>query len=365
MESGQEGYNPLFKIQSLLDVCDPLYEQIYVPKKCLSIDESITKFKGRISFRQYLPAKPTKWGIKDFVLSESESGYCLKSKIYTGKSSFKRNPGQALGDQVVMELLDGYDMDNFYTSPSLFAKLEENNIGACGTVKANRKGMPQQLNPRNLKLKKGDDPVFMRSDNLVACAWHDTKRLSLLSTVDTSLTLDKTVRKKSAQGGHREVEKPVMAERYNNCMAGVDHLDQMLGTYQYPHKCSKWYHTIYHRKREVALVNAYIIFKKANDQNKLCPGKFRHQVIDGILEDWTPPTIQQARPVKAALPIRMTGKHFPDKYQNKRHKPGCEVCSDRKTGQRHQTSYRCKECDVPLCIVPCFEKFHTLRIYKG
>lgn len=288
VEKGQEGYNPLFKIQPLLDICNPLYEQIYSPQKCLSIDESITKFKGRISFRQYLPAKPTKWGIKDFVLSESESGYCLKSMIYTGKCSFKRNPGQALGDQVVTELLEGYEnkghivyMDNFYSAPFLFAKLEENNIGAFGTVKVNRKGMPEQLNPKNLKLKKGDDPVFMRSGNLVACTWHDTKRLSLLSTVDTNLTVDKRIRKKGAQGGHREMEKPVMAERYNNCMAGVDRLDQMLGSYQYGHKCCKWYHTIYHRKREVALVNSYIIYKKANEENKLCPQKFRQQVIDG------------------------------------------------------------------------------------
>ncbi|KXJ24897.1 PiggyBac transposable element-derived protein 4 [Exaiptasia diaphana] len=98
IERGQEGYDPLFKVQKLIDICCRLYEKIYSPKKCLSIDESI-KFKGRIFFRQYPPAKPTKWGIKDFVSSESESGYCLKSQIYTGKSSFQRNPGQPLGDQ--------------------------------------------------------------------------------------------------------------------------------------------------------------------------------------------------------------------------------------------------------------------------
>ena len=78
---GQEGYNPLFKIQPLLDICNPLYLKRYKPKKCLPIDESIIKFKGRIFFRQYMPLKPTKWGIKAFLLCEAESGYCLKLRF--------------------------------------------------------------------------------------------------------------------------------------------------------------------------------------------------------------------------------------------------------------------------------------------
>lgn len=37
-------------------------------------------------------------------------------------------------------------MDNFYSSPTLFKKLENKHIGACGTVKFNREGMPKELN---------------------------------------------------------------------------------------------------------------------------------------------------------------------------------------------------------------------------
>ena len=45
VERGQPGYNPLYKIQTLLDIVDPLYESYYVPVKNLSIDESMVKFK--------------------------------------------------------------------------------------------------------------------------------------------------------------------------------------------------------------------------------------------------------------------------------------------------------------------------------
>ncbi|CAB4000727.1 Hypothetical predicted protein, partial [Paramuricea clavata] len=54
---------------------------------------------------------------------------------------------------------------------------------------------------------------------------------------------------------------------------------------EYPHKSVKWYHTLYHRARETAL-------------------RFRQHIING--------------------------QHFPDKFENKKYKPDCEVCSDRK-----------------------------------
>lgn len=104
----------------------------------------------------------------------------MRSKVYTGKHSFQREPGTLLTENVVTSLLDGYEdkghivfMDNFYSSPHLFSLLEKKKIGACGTVSANRIAMPNDLKPQNLKLSKGDDPVFMHSGNRVACAWHD------------------------------------------------------------------------------------------------------------------------------------------------------------------------------------------------
>ena len=202
-------------------------------------------------------------------------------------------------------------MDNFYSSPHLFSVLEEKNIEACGTVTANRVAMPNDLKPKNLKLSKGDDPVFMRSGNLVACAWHDTKWLTMLSTVNTNLTIDKRIKSKGAVGGYRTIEKPVIAEQYNDCMAGVDHLDQMLGSYQFPHKCFKWYHTLFHRAREIVLVNGYIIHGKVSETNKLDPVRFCQNVISGLLQDWEPRQIKQRPPKQYANTTKNDRSTFP------------------------------------------------------
>jgi hypothetical protein len=48
------------------------------------------------------------------------------------------------------------------------------------------------------------------------------------------------IRSKEGERGYRNIEKPVVAERYNNSMGGVDLLKQKLQTYAFPHKSSKY-----------------------------------------------------------------------------------------------------------------------------
>ena len=53
---GEAGHDPLWKIRPLMDICGPTYIASHGPRPELAIDESIIKFKGRLSFRQYLPS---------------------------------------------------------------------------------------------------------------------------------------------------------------------------------------------------------------------------------------------------------------------------------------------------------------------
>ena len=101
-------------------------------------------------------------GNQGVFLAEAKTEYALKSIVYTGKTSFPRDAGVGLSEQVVLDLMEGFEekghkvyMDSFYSSPSLFLKLKDKNIGDSGTVNGNRKGMPQELKPSALSLKKG------------------------------------------------------------------------------------------------------------------------------------------------------------------------------------------------------------------
>ena len=357
---GEEGYDPLFKVRTLMNCIDPRYLSAYAPDKELSIDESMIKFKGRIFFRQYLPAKPTKWGIKTFALCESNTGYGLKFMVYTGKNTFQvdRTSSLSITEQTCLAMTEGFEnngyelyMDNYYTSPQLFSELKSRGIGAAGTVKYNRKYMPYDLQPTALVLNKGDDPVFMCCQDLITCAMMDTKRVHFLSSVHSDNTFDKIVRDRNAPGGTRTVVRPVMCEAYNQHMNGVDVLDQKLGSYSYPHKCAKWYTTIYHRYREVALVNGYILYTKGLSENSKAMSvvSFREEVIDGLLEGWEIGASKRGRPSVTEKPDRLTGRHFPAQYDDPKHRPECVVCSDRVNSKRVQTRFYCRNCDKAMC----------------
>lgn len=100
---------------------------------------------------------------------------------------------------------------SMYTGPGVDAGLGathlivRNNTGMCGTVNCKRRGMPRYLRQTELPLSKGDDPVFMRHLKLLVCAWHDTKRLTMLSSLQGNSCVQKRIRLKQSETSFREI----------------------------------------------------------------------------------------------------------------------------------------------------------------
>ena len=119
--AGQPGHDNLFKVRILLDIVSPLFESEYISHEHQSIDEAMIPFKGRLGFKQYMKAKPTKWGIKAFVLADATNGYVRRLQIYTGKNeSLFDDVG--LCSRVVLDLMNGLEgdhpklyVDNYYS----------------------------------------------------------------------------------------------------------------------------------------------------------------------------------------------------------------------------------------------------------
>lgn len=141
----------LYKIRCVVDHYKNSFKNSLYPFQNLVIDESLMLFKGRISFRQYIPSKRHRFGIKFFVLVDCETGYILDYIIYTGSATEIREIDEKFGKSgnIVLTLTENYwnkghrlYTDNWYTSPLLFQFLFEKKINCCGTVKANRKFMP-------------------------------------------------------------------------------------------------------------------------------------------------------------------------------------------------------------------------------
>ena len=130
----------------------PQFKAHFQPGCDLSIDEAmIPGFKGRIFFKQYMPAKPTKPGINVWEMCDAATSYCVTFDIYTGHASHQ-NMEVSFGHEVVDKLASEYYNQNrhlyfnhFFASVPLMQHLSKNGTYACETVMATRKGLPDEV----------------------------------------------------------------------------------------------------------------------------------------------------------------------------------------------------------------------------
>jgi hypothetical protein len=74
----------------------------YKLHKNISIDEAMIKWTGRLSFKQCLPAKPIKRGIKVWMRCDADTAFLSDFNIYLGRGTHQSEHG--LGYEVVTTL---------------------------------------------------------------------------------------------------------------------------------------------------------------------------------------------------------------------------------------------------------------------
>ena len=83
----EDPQNKLGKVESFIEDFKKLCKELYVPQKYVAIDKPMVKSRHRSGFRQFIKDKPTKWGIKLWVLADSSNGYTVDFNIYIGRAS--------------------------------------------------------------------------------------------------------------------------------------------------------------------------------------------------------------------------------------------------------------------------------------
>ena len=223
-ESRPNTEDKLRKIRFFLDYLNDKFAEAYTPYGNYTVDESMIKFKGRLSFRQYMPAKPIKWGVKVWTLAESETGYIYHFQVYTGKPRNGTRP-KGLGHGVVTDLVRPLYykhvkvfMDNFFTSTSLLTELYEASVYACGTIRANARNIPQELLPKNIQLEKHQYRVA-QNNQLTFAVWQDTKPVLCLSNYHDPTSIG-NVNRRAGKAEQIPVRTPQIFADYQKYMRG-------------------------------------------------------------------------------------------------------------------------------------------------
>ena len=74
----------LYKVRPFIDELLKRFMEVYKPTSNVAIDESLLLWKGALIFRQYIPLKSARFGIKIFQLCE-DSDYTYRFHIYSVK----------------------------------------------------------------------------------------------------------------------------------------------------------------------------------------------------------------------------------------------------------------------------------------
>ena len=126
-KKGDANFDKLYKIRPFIEKIAETYLHCYDPTKEQSIDESMVKFKGRSTMKQYMSQKPIKRGYKVWMRSDM-NGYVCEFQMYIGKIANVAEKN--LGERVIKDLSQtlknkNYHIyfDNYFTSNDLMITL--------------------------------------------------------------------------------------------------------------------------------------------------------------------------------------------------------------------------------------------------
>ena len=208
-------------------------------------------FHGRLSFRQYLHAKRTKYGIKVWKVCDSHNGYCLHFDVYLGCPT---GPGGNETREVQLGKKNCFEtngkhcdktyvyFDNYFTGVPLLEELLQRGTCGCGTMRINQKGLPQELQPatkdkkrkenapcfaktKKEHLKKSGHTVTFQKGQVSVVAWMEKKGrkpVVIASTTTSPTSSPVTVSRRKNDGTAMDVPCPRSVKEYNENMGGVD-----------------------------------------------------------------------------------------------------------------------------------------------
>lgn len=142
------------------------------------IDEMLVGFRGRCKFRVYMASKPEKYGVKIMILSDAKTNYLLNAYIYAGKDSdgiglsaeekTLQKPTQSVLRlaRPIIGSNRNITADNYFSSVQLVSELKERKLTYVGTLRKNKRDIPQEFQP-NRKRQVGSTEYGFTDDKTI------------------------------------------------------------------------------------------------------------------------------------------------------------------------------------------------------
>ncbi|PSN45855.1 hypothetical protein C0J52_16848 [Blattella germanica] len=184
------------------------------------------------------------------------------------------------------------------TGVSLVDNLNQRGLPSCGTVRSDRKGLPQLKQDRDLS--RGECDYAVRSDGIAYVKWKDKRCVMFLSTIESPQEMS-TVNRKESDGSITQIQCPSIAKTYHANMGCVDKADMLRSLYTIDRKTKRSWLRLFWYFVDVSIVNSCILYSLSNtglvgtrnlkgtpgpSSNTPPPKRFKPQEIGRIKNDF-------------------------------------------------------------------------------
>jgi hypothetical protein len=153
--------------------------------------------------------------------------------------------------------------------------------------------------------------------------------------------------------------RPKIIEDYNQHMGYVDKSDRMANSYSISRRAFKWTKKLFFRLIDLTILNSWIPLSS-------CGANYSHRnfrlilvgnLVEGGGKNERLYPLMRGRPNSAIQNIVRLESRQNEHWPAKGNKLRCRVCSA--PGKTAQTIYQCAKCQVGLCVLRCFQDYHT------
>jgi DNA excision repair protein ERCC-6 len=365
-----------WKIRPFIEMMKKRCVENFVPEEHLAYDESMVKYFGRHSCKQFIRGKPIRFGYKIWCLN-SKDGYLVNFDLYQGKnlksnSDYEKLFGKAASPLLVLldeipdykrELKYNIYMDNLFSSPALFSFLRFRGYSAIGTIRENRIPKNCPLTNKTIFKKKSRgyfETAVERKDGLLYLRWMDNAVVTMISSSCGSQNVGQVKRFSQKEKRNVLVPRPRLIAKYNMYMGGTDQMDQNIACYRVGIRGKKWYWPLITWMFDVALQNSWILFNKTRG-TKINQLDFKREIVNVYLRRYQtmPKAIGRPSTSTFSTDCRVSDSIRFDKIDHM-----VKLTEDKKkkrcAGKNCKSIMRtmCSKCNVGLCV-DCFIPFHS------
>lgn len=276
-DTKEDGY---FKLRPMIDELNMSFRRYYYPGTPLVVDEDMMPFRGRTRMLQYMPSKPTKYGLKIWKLCDS-SDYLYAFSCYPGAGFKHYLPEEwGLGESVVVHLVEMAHAalkpnfvsrqiytDSYFTSIKLAHHLKQHyHLWLTGCIRSNRIGLPKNMMKGQPLKTKFDSLFYQDNQQLLLCRFRSKKKTVLW--VSSSHGTIKQATDRHADGRIVQLNEPDVIKDYSLHMGSVDRHNRGCGSIAFHRRTLRWNNAVFFYLLQCTVVNAWILWKKQTGQDQ-------------------------------------------------------------------------------------------------